>query len=262
MRAAEMPENIPVSVCIIAYNEEAKILRCLESVRQFGDVVLVVDSKSVDRTAAIGEDFGCRVFIEEWKGDGPQKQSAIDKCNFNWILMLDADEILPLPAFETIQSIFLNPADIVAYSMKRRSYIGERRIRHSGWWPDRVIRLFDRRYCRMRGITHSSLQVNGKTCPLDAVIEHYSYVDYAHLAEKMNRYSSWMANELYHSGRRVNVMTPMLHAIWMFVRVFFIKRGFLDGLDGITISTISATGSFLKYAKLLEIQRNMKKSVK
>lgn len=256
--ATEDSLELPVSVCIIAYNEEDKILRCLQSVSLFTDIVLVIDSKTTDRTGAIAEDFGCRVYVEDWKGDGPQKQSAIDKCRYEWIFLLDADEILPEESFQMIRDALLHKEDNVAFSLRRRSYIGSRRIRHSGWWPDRVTRLFNKTRCRMRGITHSSLQVNGRMSALEAVIVHYSYINYAHMADKMNRYSTWMANELYLTDKRVSCLTPWLHGTWMFFRTFFIKRGFLDGLDGLVISVVSATGSFLKYAKILELRREKK----
>lgn len=252
-------EKIPVSVCIIAYNEEAKIRGCLNSVRLFDDVVVLIDAKTTDKTAGIARDFGCRVFVEEWKGDGPQKQSAIDKGNNDWVLLLDADERVAADSVLIIKEHLRREKSVEAYSFKRRSYIGDRIIRHSGWWPDRVTRLFDKKMCRMRGITHSSLEVNGKTILLDAVIEHYSYTDYSHLISKMNTYSSWMANELYANNNRINFFTPLTHALWMFLRTFIIKRGFMDGLDGLAISVANSSGSFFKYAKLLELQRQRNK---
>lgn len=254
----EKTEKIPISACIIAYNEEAKIAECLNSVRFFDDVVVLIDSKTTDKTAQLARDFGCRVFIEDWKGDGPQKQSVIDKSKNDWVLLLDADEILTSDVLRIIKDLPPGENRAEAYSFKRRSYIGDRIIKHSGWWPDRVTRLFDKKMCRMKGITHSSLDVNGKTIPLDAIIDHYSYRDYSHLISKMNTYSSWMANELYVNNKKINYFTPLTHAFWMFLRTFIVKRGFMDGLDGLVISLSNAVGSFFKYAKLLELQRDKK----
>lgn len=251
--------KIPISVCIIAYNEEAKIAGCLDSVIFFDDVVVLIDSKTTDKTAQLARAFGCRVFSEDWKGDGPQKQSAIDKSKNNWVLLLDADERLASDSLRIIKDLFPGENQVEAYSFKRRSYISNRIISHSGWWPDRVTRLFDKKICRMKGITHSSLDVTGKTIPLNAVIEHYSYKDYSHLISKMNTYSSWMANELYENNKKITYLTPLTHAFWMFLRTFIIKKGFMDGLDGLVISLSNAVGSFFKYAKLLELQRNRKR---
>jgi len=248
-------KKLPVSVCIIAYNEEAMIGDCLASISGFDDIIVIIDAKTSDRTLSIAERYGCRVFIESWKGDGPQKQSAVDKSSHDWVLILDADERLS-PEGETIIRNALNtPSSAVAFSLRRRSYIGTRLIRHSGWWPDVIVRLFDKRYCKIRGGTHASLHVEGKTVPLPAILDHFSYRNYAHMIEKMNTYSSWMANELAERKRRCLPLTPLFHGLWMFFRTYVIKRGFLDGLDGLTISVINATGSYLKYAKLRERYR-------
>jgi glycosyltransferase involved in cell wall biosynthesis len=250
----ESNSKIPVSVSVIAYNEETAIASCLESVKEFGDIVVVVDSKTTDMTAEIAGEFGCRVFREEWAGDGPQKQKAIDKCNFDWVLMLDADERLPSESLEIIKGALKHrPAD--AYRLRRKNFIGDRAIRHSGWWPDRLVRLFNKKKCRVKGLTHSSVSVQGKILDLEALIEHRSFQDYADMIARMNTYSSWIANELFLSGRRCNCLTPLVHSTWMFFRTYFLKLGFMDGLDGIVISFMNAGGSFLKYAKLLDLQR-------
>jgi glycosyltransferase involved in cell wall biosynthesis len=245
--------KIPVSVSIIAYNEEAAIASCLESVKEFGDVVVVVDSKTTDMTAEIAGQFGCRVFREEWAGDGPQKQKGIDKCSSDWVLMLDADERLPRESLEIIENA-LKHRHADAYRLNRRNFIGDREIRHSGWWPDKLVRLFDKRKCKMKGITHSSVDVKGRIQDLEAVIEHRGFEDYRDMIGKMNTYSSWIANELYLSGKKCTPLTPLTHSMWMFFRTYFLRLGFIDGVDGFVISLLNAGGSFFKYAKLIELQ--------
>lgn len=253
-----MTEKLPVSVCIIAYNEEAMLSDCLASLACFDDIIVVVDSKTTDQTIAIASRHGCRVFVEQWKGDGPQKQSAVDKSKFNWVLILDADERLTPGGESAIRDALKNWPGAAAFRLHRQSYIGNRRIRHSGWWPDNVVRLFDKRLCKMRGITHASLGVNGETVAIPAVLDHFSYRNYAHMIAKMNTYSSWMSEELDEQKRECNTLTPVFHGIWMFFRTYILKRGILDGLDGLTISVINATGSFMKYAKLLERRKKEK----
>lgn len=253
----EVSEKIPISVVIIAYNEELMISDCLNSVNSFDDVVIIIDSKTTDGTVQIAKDFGCRVFIEDWQGDGYQKQKGIDKSIHDWVLILDADErIAPVELIKIKDAVKLQK--VVAFSLKRRSYIGNRRIKHSGWWPDRVIRLFNKNNCAITGVVHAEVQVSGNVMPLDVTIEHFSYRDYSHMIEKLNTYSSWGASVLHGRNKNVNSLTPIVHGAWMFFRTLVIKRGFVDGLDGLVISLSTAVGSFFKYAKLLERQREKK----
>jgi glycosyltransferase involved in cell wall biosynthesis len=248
-------EKIPASVAITAYNEEYNISRCLDSVRGFEDIVVVVDSKTTDKTAEIAEGFGCRVYVEDWRGSGPQKQSSIDKCMHDWVLLLDADESLTPEAFETIRNLVGNTA-ADAYSFRRRAYIGSRWIKHCGWWPDRLVRFFDRRKCRMASVNHPRVAASGRVCKLNDIINHYSYRDYSHLVSKINRFSAVDSMELFKKDKSVNVLTPVTHAGWKFIRSFVIHRGFMGGLDGLVVSVSGACKTFFKYARLLEMQRN------
>lgn len=250
--------KIPVSVIIIAYNEESRILDCLKSVEEFDEIVVLVDSKTTDRTSAISEQFGCRVFVEEWKGDGEQKQSGIEKSAHDWVLMLDADERLMPDAVTEIRGILESPGKADAYRLRRRSFIGHRRIKYSGWWPDRVTRLFDKHKSSIGGIVHAVVEVNGKTENLNATILHYSFNDYAHMVRKLNVYSSLSASVLYEKKAAVTVLSPCAHFAWMFFKTLIIRKGFLDGLDGLVIAFLTGTSSFLKYAKLLELKRQDK----
>jgi glycosyltransferase involved in cell wall biosynthesis len=244
----------PISVSIIARDEERRLSKCLESVRFSDDVVVVVDSRSTDRTAEIAREYGCRVYIEDWRGSGPQKQSAIDKCRNQWVLLLDADERLSPGSEEAVLRAVQNPS-VDAYMLNRKAYIAKRWIKHSDWWPDWLIRLFKKERCRVDGIYHPKIMVSGNSARLHAEIDHYSFFDYAHMVSKINRFSDWTAGVMHDEGKRVSVISPITHAAWMFFKVYFLKRGFLDGLDGLVIAVYSATKSFFKYAKLLELQR-------
>lgn len=244
----------PISVAIIAGNEERRLSKCLESVKFSDDVVVVVDSKSKDRTAEIAREYGCRVYIEDWRGSGPQKQSSIDKCRHKWVLLLDADESLSPGSEGAVLRAVDNPR-VDAYMLNRKAYIGDRWIKHSDWWPDWLIRLFNKEKCRVDGIYHPKIMASGNSAKLDAEIDHFSFYDYAHMISKINRFSGWTSSVLYDEGKRVLPISPITHAAWMFFKIYFIKRGFLDGLDGLVIAVYSATKSFFKYAKLLELQR-------
>jgi glycosyltransferase involved in cell wall biosynthesis len=252
------PEKIQASIIIIACNEEKRIAECLNSVKDFDDIVVVVDSKTNDKTSQIAEDFGCRVFIEDWKGDGDQKQSGITKSKHDWVLILDADERLSAGAVQTIAATLKDPGKADAYTLKRRSFISSRKINYSGWWPDRNIRLFNKNKSSIGGIVHAVVIVKGKTKNLDATMRHYSFNDYSHMVEKMNKYSSWSASVMYERKKKVTCMAPITHFAWMFFKTLIIRKGFIDGLDGLVISFLTGASSFLKYAKLLELQRKKK----
>jgi glycosyltransferase involved in cell wall biosynthesis len=243
-----------LSVAIITKNEEARLPACLESV-SFADDIVVVDSGSTDRTVEIAKGFGCRVYVEEWKGYGPQKQSAVDKCKHEWVLIIDADERIPLETKRAIKEVLASPlAD--AYSFPRRNYLHSRWIRHSGWWPDRVVRLVRKNKGRFHGLTHEKWVTTGRVNDtLNTPIEHFSFSTYSHMLRTLDNYSTAISRELFEKGKRTNMFAPIYHGIGMFLKVYLLKRGFFDGLDGLVIALTSAGGSFFKYAKLLELQR-------
>jgi glycosyltransferase involved in cell wall biosynthesis len=247
-------EKIPVSVALIAYNEESNMSRCLDSLRDFDDIVVVVDSRTNDRTAEISEEFGCRVFVEEWRGSGPQKQYSIDRCKNDWVLLMDADESLTPETIDTIKNLVGN-ATADAYGFRRKTYIGNRWIKHCAWWPDRVVRFFDRRKCEMESVNHPHVGVRGKTSDLEDIIDHHSYNNYYHFIQKVGRFASVDAAELYRQGRKANYLSPIVHGAWMFFRAFFLKRGFMGGLDGLSVSVATGVKAFFKYAILIEMQR-------
>ena len=140
-------EKIPLSVAIITKNEEDNLLPCLQSISFAGQIVLV-DSGSTDKTLEIAAKLGCEIYSEEWRGFGPQKQSALEKCRLPWILVLDADERIPPQTAEIINRIVNDPQTLEAgFSFPRKNYFQGRWIKHAGWWPDRIVRLF-RKECR------------------------------------------------------------------------------------------------------------------
>ncbi|MBN2654250.1 MAG: glycosyltransferase family 2 protein [Nitrospirae bacterium] len=243
--------KIPVSAAIITKNEEARLGRCLDSL-DFVDEVVVLDSGSKDGTVELARKKGCIVYQEDWKGYGPQKNSAIQKCRNKWVLIVDADEVIP----ENTKSIIANAIKsegIQAYSVSRKNYFHDRWIKTCGWWPDRVVRLLQKESGRFVNNVHEEWVVKGETTALDAFIEHYSYNNYSEMLQKMDVYSSMSAKALYESGKRVNCLAPFSHGLAMFIKAYVIRKGFLDGIDGFIISIVHSGASFLKYAKLMEI---------
>lgn len=249
-----MTEMVPLSVAIITKNEEKRLPGCLKSIDISNDIV-VVDSGSNDKTVEIAQQFGCRVYVEDWKGDGPQKNSAIDKCNNEWVLVLDADERLTDEAKNDI--IFIvksnNPAD--AYSFKRKSIFHNKWIHRCGWWPDRVTRLFKKSKGRYHAITHGNWVTTGQESYLNSCLLHYSFYDYSDMLKRLDAYSNFRAQELYEEGKRASCFSAIMHGVSMFIKSYIVHGGIFEGLDGLVISLIKSGGSFFKYAKLVELTR-------
>jgi len=250
-----MKDNkILLSVAIITKNEEYRLPDCLKSV-SFADDIVVVDSGSTDKTVEIAKEFGCRVFVEDWKGDGPQKNSAVKKCRHEWVLIVDADERIPGETAREIRQIISGPKSADAYSFPRRNYFHGRWIRYCGWWPDRIVRLIRKSNGCFHAITHGRWETDGVLKKIDVPIDHYSFTGYSNMLTILEARSTDMAKELLDAGKKANILTPFLHGITMFLKVYILKLGFLNGFDGFIIAITKAGGSFFKYAKLLELQR-------
>lgn len=245
-----------LSVIIITKDEEAHIGACLESVA-FADEVIVVDSGSTDRTCEIAREKGARVFQTlDWPGFGPQKNRALDHATQEWVLSIDADERVTPELAKAIQQAIGQPqAD--AYQIARLSNFCGRWIRHSGWWPDHVLRLFKRGTARFTdAAVHERVQAQGAVSTLDGHFLHYPYADMQSLIAKVNRYSSDAAHMMHARGRRTSIPGMVGHAMWTFIRIYLVRRGFLDGREGFILAATASAGSFFRYAKLYLLGRN------
>ena len=239
-----------LSVIIITKNESAHIVDCLRSVA-FADEFIVVDSGSTDNTVALAREFGAKVEITpDWPGFGPQKNRALDLATGDWVLSIDADERVTPELAQEIQAVLAAPkAD--AYEIARLSEFCGRFIRHSGWWPDYVLRLFKRGTARFNDVAvHERVMPQGPTLHLTGYFEHYPYANLDALINKINRYSSDAATMMYARGKRATVFSALGHGCWTFVRIYLIRRGFLDGRHGLVLAVTAAAGSFFRYAKL------------
>ncbi|HWR58714.1 MAG TPA: glycosyltransferase family 2 protein [Thermodesulfovibrionales bacterium] len=249
-------EIIPLSAAIITRDEEKNLPDCLKSI-SFADDIVVIDSGSTDRTVEVAKEFGCRVFEEEWKGFGPQKNSAVEKCRHEWVLLIDADERASAEAGEEIRKILKGP-DASAYRFRMKHYVGVKWIKHAGYWPDWHVRLVNRRKGSFAGTTHEKWVTTGRICDLNAHIAHHSFSNYADMLTSLDEYSTIIAGDFFASGKRANVFSPLYHGVGMFLKIYLLQRGFLAGFDGLVIALTKAGGSFFKYAKLLEMQRGEK----
>lgn len=239
-----------LSVIIITKNEQKHIAECIESVR-FADEIIVLDSGSTDNTCDIARRLGAKVYhTTHWPGFGPQKNKALDLATKEWVFSIDADERVPERLAIEIQSAIQQPT-AYAYTVARMSCFGGRWIKHSGWWPDRLVRLFKRDQGRFKDVAvHESVIVKGVTRDLNGHLLHYPYEGLDILIDKTNRYSSAAALQLHEKGKKISIFGIIAKSIWTFVRIYIIRRGFLDGRQGFLLAAIAASGSFFRYAKL------------
>ena len=246
--------GMPISVAIITKNEEDRISACVEGL-SFADEIVVVDSGSVDDTVHIARSAGCRVTTEKWRGYAGQKQFAVDQCRNDWVIILDADEQIPRETSKQLSNMPLHAAQsITAYSFLRKNFFHDRWIRHCGWWPDRVVRLVNRKQGKFNSkLVHERWMSDGTIGDLNLTIDHHSFRDYSDLINKMQTYSTLSAREMFAHAKHAGWWTPLTHGLWMFLRTYILEMGFLERFDGFMISTLNAGGSFMKYAKLREM---------
>jgi glycosyltransferase involved in cell wall biosynthesis len=238
-----------ISAAIIALNEERNIARAMESLRCCDEIV-VVDSGSTDRTVELATKLGARVLDAEWRGYAGQKNYASAQCEYDWVLSLDADEALSESLEGEIWQIKKNGPDVDAYTMPRLAQYLGRWILHSGWYPDRKVRLFDRRKAKWVGsYVHESVDVQGSIGHLNANILHFTCSSLSEHLKTMDRYTTLAAEQLVDSKARIGWKHLALEPPWTFFRTYWLRRGFLDGTEGLAIAYMAALYNFLKYAK-------------
>jgi glycosyltransferase involved in cell wall biosynthesis len=249
-------EKVPLSVAIITKNEEENIRACLESV-SFARQIIIIDSGSTDKTLEIIAEFGCEIYSEEWRGFGPQKQSAIEKCRLPWILVLDADERVPPQTAEIIKKIVTDPqTPETGFSFPRKNYFQGRWIKHAGWWPDRVIRLFRKESGQITSATvHEAVEVEGVVGTLAFPIEHCTESSLTKILQKIDKYSTLGAYEAYKEGKSSSIFSAFTRAFFTFIQNYFLRLGLLDGKQGLTLAVTDSVNKFFKYAKLSELVR-------
>jgi hypothetical protein len=255
-------DSLPLSVAIITRNEEVRLPECLASTVMAAEVV-VVDSGSSDRTVEIAQTFGAKVYHENWSGFGLQKQKAIDHCTQPWVLVLDADERLTPELMTEICGALAQSGSVAAWSIPRKNYFCGHWLRHAGWWPDRVVRLFRRGSARMsERMVHESLIVTGPVAALHSPLLHYTNWDLTQTLTKINHYSSAGAEELDRRGVRGSVVKAGVRAAWAFFNCYFLRAGILDGAPGLVQAQTHAVNTLFKYLKLWELQHQDRQSGK
>ncbi len=250
---------LKLSVVIITFNEEKNIGRCLDSLKDLPDELLVVDSFSTDQTKAICESRGATVLCRNFIGYKDQKTYAIKTAKYDYILSLDADEALSAELYETIQSA-KDGLTAKAYQFNRLTNYCGVWIRHAGWYPDTKIRLFDRKFYSWSsaGELHEEIIVEdkGKAVFLEGDLLHYSYSSIRQHLQKIESFSEFAAKDAYLKGKKGSLFKIIFNPPFTFIKKYLLQKGFADGYYGYVISIFSAFGKFQKYVKLREMYKN------
>lgn len=257
--SGSVASGVTLSVCVLAYNDEEILARCLDALGFADEVVVVVDAKTSDGTEKIARDKAGVVSVHRYQGDVEQKRHAISLATHPWVLLLDSDEVVSPALAREVQSFLSRHGDdenIAGASVNRLTYHLGRWIRHGDFYPDWKLRLFRRGRGKVVGLNpHGRIEVDGNTTRLAGDLQHYSYRDLADQLARIQRFSSDGAEAMHADGRKFRLVDLCLRPPLRFLRSYVLKRGFLDGTAGLIIGVATAFHVFLKYAKLWELER-------
>jgi glycosyltransferase involved in cell wall biosynthesis len=240
-----------LAVTVITKNESKHIRNCLESVK-WVDEIIILDSGSTDDTVAICREYTDKVFATDWPGFGVQKNRAIQKAACEWILSIDADESVSEALRREIEEAIRQPGKRVAYQIPRRSSYCGRFMRHSGWWPDYVTRLFRQGVARFSDdLVHERLMVQGATGRLTHPLMHEAFSDLEEVLETANAYSSAGARLMHQKHKKGSLMGAVSHGLWSFFHTYVVRAGFLEGKEGFMLAVSNGEGTYYKYLKLM-----------
>jgi glycosyltransferase involved in cell wall biosynthesis len=248
-----------ISAIVITKNEEKNIRNCLQSI-QFVDEIIVIDSGSTDKTVSICKEYTEKVFFNEWQGFGPQKQKALELATGDWILSIDADEVVTDDLKSEILAVIKKNNGTSGYYIPRLSYFLGQPIKHCGWYPDFILRLFKRNHGKFSpNKVHEYVIVDGQTERLSSHFLHFSYENLHQVVDKFNTYSSIGADKLVSTNSAGGLAVAIVRAFLAFTKVYIVKLGLLDGRRGFMIAVTSAETAYYKYLKLY-FQKTTQKS--
>lgn len=248
-----------ITACLITLDEESNLPRALHSLIGIADEIVVVDSGSRDGTREIAAEFGANVITRAWTDYADQKNFAAAAATNDWILSLDADEELDPELHQSLSEWKRGKPESAVYEFARRAFYLGGWIRHSGWYPDYQRRLYWRNAAEFSGTIHESLRFKGKAGRLRGNLRHYTFNSPAEHEEKVDRYSTLAARQMYASGRRHWFAGMWLAALWAWFRSCVLHGGFLDGPRGMRISRMAARYVRMKYRKLSQLEAQEKK---
>lgn len=244
---------------ITTLNEEHNITECIQSLQLICDEIIVVDSLSTDKTTELAKECGAKVYLQSYLGDGIQKNFGLEYAANTWVFSLDADERISPELAKEINSIDLENATQEAFAVKRKNFIGSRWIKACHWYPDYLVRLYRKDKTRFSDVKQHAHVPSKNKKELSNAIIHFRYNNIGEVFSKPERnYSTRGAKILYVNGKKANAFSPILHGSMAFISNYFFRSGILGGIDGLSLSIAIAQNSYLKYAKLLEYQRDPK----
>lgn len=245
-----------ITAVIITYNEARNIERCLQSLRNVVDEIVVVDSFSTDNTLDICSSFGAKILQQEWLGYSAQKNFANAQAQHPWVLSLDADEALSEELAKSILHLKTQDDSQSAYSVNRMTNYCGHWIRHGDWYPDTKLRLWKKELGAWQGSIHEevALQQGYNAAKLDGDLLHYSYYSVIEHVSQMKKFTELMAQEQVKKGMKSTVFKIIFSPWVKFLKSYFLKLGILDGYAGFVVASMSAHATFLKYVRTKELQ--------
>ncbi|MHB1685936.1 MAG: glycosyltransferase family 2 protein [Ignavibacteriaceae bacterium] len=256
-----MSEKIKISSIVIAKNEENNIKRSIESQLSCVDeIVVLVDEHSSDTTFEIVKSYpAIKCEVVKWMGYSQTKQYAVSLTTNDWIFWIDADEVITKELSQELNKFKNTDTNFSAYTVPRLANFLGRWIKHSGWYPGRVTRLFNKKFARFsQKNVHENLIVEGKTGSLHSDLLHYTDPSIKHYFEKFNNYTSLAAEELAKKNKKFSVSGIIVRPFFIFIKMYFLKRGFLDGIQGFILAVFSSAYVFTKYCKFWEAKNKDK----
>lgn len=252
-------EKILLSSITIAKNEEQNISRCIDSlINCVDEIIVLIDSQSADSTYSLVQNYGDKVkcYRTEWKGYSATKQEAVSFCSNDWIFWIDADEAVTPELSEELKKFKSERKEHSVYSVPRKAYFLGKWIKHSGWYPGRVERLFDKNKVMFsESNVHEHLIYEGKPGKLNSDLEHFTDPNIFHYFGKLNRYTSLAAEELELKKEKATWNDLFLRPVFIFIKMFILRQGYRDGIHGFILAAFSSMYVFVKYAKLWELKK-------
>lgn len=250
-----------ITAIIPTLNEQERIKNSLKSA-EFADEVIVIDSFSRDDTVAIVKQSNAKLIQRKFDNFSSQKNYAIDQASNDWIVWIDADEVLTKELQEEIKEVVQNPKDYIGFYIYRTFFFKGKKMRYTGTQNDKLIRVFNRKYCRYEGMVHEKIKTEGRLGILENKILHYSYISFDRYIEKLNQHSALKAEELFKRGMTITPFHIVIKPIARFIKHYFIKLGILDGFYGFIISFALSYGVLVRYIKLWNLKQKHKRNGK
>jgi len=251
---------IKISSITLAKNSQETMFNCINSQKKCIDEInIFIDDSTTDQTENIVKKLNVNYLLFSWKGYSNSKKFAIEKVNNDWIFWIDSDEVITDELAEEINVWKNSVAEAVAYKIKRRAFFLGKWIKHGGWYPGKVIRLFNKKSAKFSdSLVHEYLEIEGKIEELSNDLEHYTDQNIKHYFDKFNTYTSLAAEELNKKYYKFKIWDILFRPLLLFMKMYIFRGGFIDGLQGFILAIYSANYVFVKYTKLWEIEKTIK----